>query len=91
MNKNTISKWFSMFVLMMAGTTGATAQSLTVADATLVPGKTKVVSISLDAAEGQTIYGIQTDITLSEGLTIDAVTAANTSQTQHEAEAEITK
>ena len=79
MNKNTISKWFSMFVLMMAGTTGATAQSLTVADATLVPGKTKVVSISLDAAEGQTIYGIQTDITLSEGLTIDAVTAANTS------------
>ena len=79
MNKNTISKWFSMFALMMAGTTGATAQSLTVADATLVPGKTKVVSISLDAAEGQTIYGIQTDITLSEGLTIDAVTAANTS------------
>ena len=79
MNKNTISKWFSMFVLMMAGITGATAQSLTVADATLVPGKIKVVSISLDAAEGQTIYGIQTDITLSEGLTIDAVTAANTS------------
>ena len=79
MNKSTISKWFSMFALMMAGTTGATAQSLTVADATLVPGKTKVVSISLDAAEGQTIYGIQTDITLSEGLTIDAVTAANTS------------
>ena len=78
MNKNTISKWFSMFVLMMAGTTGATAQSLTVADATLVPGKTKVVSINLEAAEGQTIYGIQTDITLSEGLTIDAITAANT-------------
>lgn len=78
MNKNTISKWFSMFVLMMAGTTGATAQSLTVADASLVPGKTKVVSINLEAAEGQTIYGIQTDITLSEGLTIDAITAANT-------------
>lgn len=78
MNKNTISKWFSMFVLMMAGITGATAQSLTVADATLVPGKTKVVSISLDAAEGQTIYGIQTDITLSKGLKINATTAANT-------------
>ena len=78
MNKNTISKWFSMFVLMMAGITGATAQSLTVADATLVPGKTKVVSISLDAAEGQTIYGIQTDITLSKGLKISAATAANT-------------
>ena len=78
MNKNTISKWFSMFVLMMAGITGATAQSLTVADATLVPGKTKVVSISLDAAEGQTIYGIQTDITLSKGLKINAATAANT-------------
>ncbi|UKK54062.1 hypothetical protein [Prevotella sp. E2-28] len=79
MNKNTISKWFSMFVLMMvAGITGATAQSLTVADPTLIPGKSKVVAIQVAAAAEQTIYGVQTDITLSEGITLEGIAAANT-------------
>jgi len=78
MNNNTISKWFSMFVLMMvAGITGATAQSLTVADFSIEKGATKEIAISVAAAEGQTIYGIQTDITLSEGLTLTNAVAVD--------------
>jgi len=80
MNKNTISKWFSMFVLMMvAGITGATAQSLTVADFTIEQGETKEIAINMAAADGQSIYGIQTDITLSEGLTLTNAAAINSS------------
>ena len=76
MNKNTISKWFSMFLLMMvAGITGATAQSLTVADFTLEQGKMTEVKIQMAAPEDQPIYGIQTDITLSEGLILEEVAA----------------
>ena len=78
MNKNTISKWFSMFLLMMvAGITGATAQSLTVADFSIEQGQSKEVAINVAAAAEQTIYGIQTDITLSEGLTLESVVAAD--------------
>ena len=78
MNKNTISKWFSMFLLMMvAGITGATAQSLTVADFNLDPGQSTEVNITLAAPADQTIYGIQTDITLSDGLTLEEVAAVN--------------
>ena len=51
MNKNTISKWFSMFVLMMvAGITGATAQSLTVADFSIEQGQSKEVAINWNAS-----------------------------------------
>ena len=78
MNKNTISKWFSMFLLMMvAGITGATAQSLTVADFTLEQGQMTEVNIKLAAPADQTIYGVQTDITLSEGLILEEVAAVN--------------
>ena len=78
MNKNTISKWFSMFVLMMvAGITGATAQSLTVADFSLEQGQMTEVNIKLAAPADQTIYGVQTDITLSEGLILEEVAAVN--------------
>ena len=79
MNKNTISKWFSMFVLMMvAGITGATAQSLTVADFSIEQGATKEVAINLTPATEQTIYGIQTDIVLSEGLSLVDASANET-------------
>ena len=78
MNKNTISKWFSMFLLMMvAGITGATAQSLTVADFSLEQGQMTEVNIKLAAPAVQTIYGVQTDITLSEGLILEEVAAVN--------------
>ena len=78
MNKNTISKWFSMFLLMMvAGITGATAQSLTVADFSLEKGQMTEVNIKLAAPADQTIYGVQTDITLSEGLILEEVAAVN--------------
>ena len=78
MNKNTISKWFSMFLLMMvAGITGATAQSLTVADFSLEQGQMTEVNIKLAAPADQTIYGVQTDITLSEGLILEEVAAVN--------------
>ena len=74
MNKS-IFKWFSMLLLMMvAGMTGATAQSLIIDDFSIKSGETKDVPINLTVGEN-TVYGIQTDIVLSEGLTLEEVVA----------------
>ena len=75
MNNKTIYKWFSMLLLMMvAGISGATAQSLVLADFSIKAGETKDVAISL--ATENSIYGIQTDIVLSEGLSLEAAASA---------------
>ena len=74
MNKS-IFKWFSMLLLMMvAGMTGATAQSLTLDGFSIKAGETKAVAIKL-AAENS-IYGIQTDI-VCEGLSLEGVAAVD--------------
>ena len=67
MNKTTtISKWFSMLLLMLvAGVGSAFAQSLAIDDFSIKAGETKEVAINLVATDP--IYGIQTDIVLSEG------------------------
>ena len=71
MNKNMISRWFSMYVLMMMfGIMGATAQSLSIADFAIRAGESKTITMNL-AQGGQTVYGVQTDLTLPEGLTIE--------------------
>ncbi len=70
MNKKTISKWFSMLVVMLlAGIGSAAAQSLSIADFDIKAGETKAITI--DLVEGaQPVYGVQTDLQLSEGLTL---------------------
>ncbi|MBR4566695.1 MAG: chitobiase/beta-hexosaminidase C-terminal domain-containing protein [Prevotella sp.] len=71
MNKNMISRWFSMYVLMMMfGIMGATAQSLSIADFAIRAGESKTITMNL-AQGGQTVYGVQTDLTLPDGLTIE--------------------
>jgi hypothetical protein len=71
MNKNMISRWFSMYVLMMMfGIMGATAQSLSIADFAIRAGESKTITMNL-AQGGQTVDGVQTDLTLPEGLTIE--------------------
>ena len=67
-NNKAISKWFSMLLLMLvAGITGATAQSLSIGAVSIKAGETADVTVSL--ADGP-IYGIQTDIVLPTGLTV---------------------
>jgi len=83
MNNKTIFKWFSMLLLMMvASISGASAQSLTVEDFSIKAGETKDVAIKLGTAiqtGDYTIYGIQTDIVLSEGLSLEGLTAMDDS------------
>ena len=75
-NNKTISKWFSMLLLMLvAGIMGATAQSLSIADFSIKAGETKTVDVNLTGTAS--IYGIQTDLTLSDGLTFNGVEAAD--------------
>ena len=70
MNNKSIPKWFSMLLLMLvAGVTGAWSESLTILDFSIAAGGEKEVAISLEA-NNASVYGIQTDITLSEGLTL---------------------
>ena len=92
MNNKTIYKWFSMLLLMMvAGISSATAQSLAIDDFSIKAGETKDVAVSLVAEN--TIYGIQTDVTLSEGLTLAATAAVDTemSFSQNEIESGVTR
>ena len=64
-----------LLLMMVASISGATAQSLSLADFDIKAGGTDEVAIQLVAENP--IYGIQTDIVLSEGLSLDEVTAAN--------------
>ncbi len=75
MNNKTIFKWFSMLLLMMvAGISGAAAQSLALDDFSIKAGETKDVTIKLVTESA--IYGVQTDISL-DGLTLEAVAAVD--------------
>ena len=75
MNTKTVFKWFSLLLLMMvAGISGATAQSIAIDDFAIGAGATKDVAITL-AAESP-VYGIQTDIVLSEGLSVQSEASA---------------
>ena len=70
MNNKKLFKWFSMLLLMMvAGISDAAAQSLGLADFSIKAGETKEVAITLTSESD--VYGIQTDIVLSEGLSLD--------------------
>ena len=74
MNNKTLFKWFSMLLLMMVvGISDAAAQSLGLADFGIKAGETKEVAITLTS--DNPIYGIQTDIVLSEGLSLDGLQA----------------
>ena len=76
MNNKSIFKWFSMLLLMMiVGMSGATAQSLVIDGFSIKAGETKDVAIQLAAGQNP-IYGVQTDIVLSEGLLLEAKTSA---------------
>lgn len=71
-NKKSITKWFAMLLVMLvAGVSSAVAQSLTLDDFSIKAGETKEVVISLTPAADQTIYGVQTDVKLSDGLTLN--------------------
>ncbi len=61
-----------LVIMMVAGLSTAFAQSLSIADFTIGAGDSKTVTINLSQGE-QAIYGVQTDITLSEGLSLDGV------------------
>lgn len=63
-----------LVIMMVAGLSTAFAQSLSIADFTIGAGDSKTVTINLSQGE-QAIYGVQTDITLSEGLSLDGVAA----------------
>ena len=63
-----------LLLMMVAGMTGATAQSLTLDGFSIKAGETKAVAIKL-AAE-KSIYGIQTDI-VCEGLSLEGVAAVD--------------
>lgn len=72
MNNKTLFKWFSMLLLMVvAGISDAAAQSLGLADFSIKAGATKDVAITLTSESD--VYGIQTDILLSEGLSLDGL------------------
>ena len=71
MNKP-IFKWFSMLLLLMVSTISATAQTIALADFSIMAGETKDVAITVSEA----VYGIQTDVTLSEGLTLEGAASA---------------
>jgi len=71
MSKKTFSTWFCMLVAMLLSVAGsAAAQSLSIADFDIKAGETKTITI--DLAQGQQpVYGVQTDLQLSEGLTLE--------------------
>ena len=72
MNNKTMKKWFSMFVLfLLAGFSGAYAQKLTLADVQVKAGETAELTIKLESG-ASTVYGIQADIVLPKGLTMEA-------------------
>ena len=70
MNNKAIKRWFALFLLMLvAGVNSAFAQKLTMADFTIKAGETQEVTIALESDVA--IYGFQTDLTFSEGLSME--------------------
>ena len=65
-------KWFSMLLLLMVGTISASAQTIALEDFSIKAGETKDVAITVSEA----VYGIQTDVTLSEGLSLVSAASA---------------
>ena len=80
MNKQSIiSRWLSLLLLMMLTGVGSSwAQMLSIADFSMAAGNTKEVTVSLTPNKSQKIYGIQADISVSEGLSLTNVASAQT-------------
>ncbi|MBR0048301.1 MAG: Ig-like domain-containing protein [Prevotella sp.] len=79
MNKQSIiSRWLSLLLLMMlTGVESSWAQMLSIADFSMAAGDTKEVTVSLTTNDdNQTIYGLQADISVSEGLSLTEVASA---------------
>ena len=78
MNKQSIiSRWLSLLLLMMlTGVESSWAQMLSIADFSMAAGDTKEVTVSLTPNASQKIYGIQADISVSEGLSLTEVVSA---------------
>ena len=74
-----MKKIYSLIAFLMLMVSSAMGQSLSIADFSIKAGETKDVAISLvaDAA----IYGIQTDVVLSDGLTLEAAAATDEAMT----------
>ena len=76
MRTTTFSKWLSLLLTMVvAGAANAFAQKLTIADFSIEAGATQEVVVSLEA--DAPVYGIQTDLVLSDGLTLADATAVD--------------
>lgn len=76
MKNKSFFKWFSiLFLMMIAGMTGASAQSLVIDGFSIKAGETKNMAIQL-AANQSPVYGVQTDIVFSEGLSLEANASA---------------
>ena len=79
MNKQSIiSRWLTLLLLMMlTGVESSWAQMLSIADFSMAAGDTKEVTVSLTTNDdNQTIYGLQADISVSEGLSLTEVASA---------------
>lgn len=70
MNKKTFKQWFALMLLLLVGTMGTQAQSLKVNDFTVTPGEQTDVNIELTLGSLNAVYGVQTDLTLPNGLTL---------------------
>ena len=64
-----------LLLFLAAGMTSAFGQSLTISDFDIELGETQDVTISVVADEGQSVYGVQTDVILSEGLSLESAAA----------------
>ena len=58
-----------LLLMLVAGISGAAAQSLSISDFSIKAGDTKTVAIALAAEDD--IYGVQTDLELCSGLTLE--------------------
>lgn len=72
MNNKTIAKWFSMLMIMMVASISTSfAQKLAIEDFDLAPGKSTEATIKL-VNGGKTVYGLQADIELPKGISLEA-------------------
>ena len=88
MNYKTTKQWFCLFALLLLGSVNTFAQKLTISDATIKAGETAELTISLMSGE-VTVYGIQTDIVLPEGLTMAKPKNVETSLVDEDYEATV--
>lgn len=74
---NNIGRWLSTLTLLVVAAV-ASAQNLAVAIESfeIEAGATATVPVALTAIDAQDVYGVQADITLPEGLSIESMAAA---------------